>query len=142
MFSIHELCTSDTGPTIFHLTVPANTKKEDLTNSEKYRDIVRSHQDGSRKYFNFGDRLEILASDGSFVAKLLIVGSSRDELFTRLVEYKDFKKVIKKEDEMADFDITYDEKTKFTITRKSDKKLIKQGFTSEEEALYHLKNIY
>ena len=139
MFSIHKLCTSDTGPTIFNLEVAATTTKEDLTNPELYRDIVSAYQNGNRKYFNFGDRMEVLASDGSFVASLLIVGSSKNELFTRLIDFKSFKKNCK---DLEGFDIIYDEVKKFTIIRKVDNKMIKQGFTSEEEAVSYIKNIY
>jgi hypothetical protein len=140
MFSVHELLTADTSHTSFRLKVPANTPKEDLTNPQKYREIVRNYQNGNRDFFHFGDKIEILATNGSFYAELLIVGSSRDELFTRLLSYNDFKKSIKKQDESPDFEIVWDEKSKYNVIRKSDKKTMKQGFSSEEEALYFIKN--
>lgn len=140
-FSNHDITTFDTAYSRFRLKVPSSAKKEDLLNPENYRKIVQAFNDTGRKYFNFGDIIEVLAEDGSFYSRLLIVGSNKSELFTRLLEFVSFNKA-KKEKEAIDYDILWDEKSKFNIIRKSDKRLIKNGFTCEEEALYYIKNIY
>lgn len=141
MFSNHDITTVDTAYSRFRLKVASSVKKEDLLEPKNFRKITEAHNDNSRKYFNFGDILEVLAEDGSFYGELLIVGSNKSELFTKINYFTSFKKV-KKENEANDFDIVWDEKSKFNLIRKSDNKLIKNGFTCEEEALYYIKNTY
>jgi hypothetical protein len=141
MFSNHDITTVDTAYSQFFLKVSPSTTKEDLLNPQNYRKIIQAHNDVGRKFFNFGDIVRVLAEDGSFYAELLIIGSNNSELFTRINHFVSHKKD-KKSTESKDFDIKWDEKSKFNLIRKSDNKLIKSGFTCEEEALYYIKNIY
>lgn len=141
MFSNHDITTVDTAYSQFFLKVSPSTTKEDLLEPKNFRKIIEAHNDTGRKVFNFGDIIRVLAEDGSFYAELLIIGSNKSELFTRINYFVNHKKT-KKENDSKDFDIVWDDKSKFNLIRKSDKKLLKSGFTCEEEAIYYIKNIY
>lgn len=141
MFSTHSIQMAEYSCNRFRMVVPKETTKDDLMNSKLYRDLVKFHKNMDKGRFSFGDILEVLAEDGSFYAELLILGSTMEELFSK-INYFVFHLETKELLEVPAYKIEWKgPKNKFAILRKADDSIFRQHFSSKEEALSFLQNI-
>jgi len=85
--------------------------------------------------------IEVMPKDGSWFALLIVVSASNVHAKCVSVLYKQLEKkaVTKKMAEDPDFDVkNKGGDKKFTIIRKADKAIVKEGFNTGEEALFWL----
>lgn len=136
-FSPFNIKTADFVRTIFRHQLEQHFTKEDLLNHEKWRQIVKANPS-----LKIGDIIEVLREDNAFYVELLVIGKVNDNLFVKILSFLNLEDEEKSTKE-SDFEILWKgPMKKFTIIRQSDKKEIKDKFSSKDEARFWLKNNY
>jgi len=114
---------------IHRVDLPAGLKLQDLVPADFW-----GHVSGK---FTRGDLIEVFAEDNSFYAELIVLDCSRLHAKTEVVLYQHIGATKGKAVKLEDPDFTFEFKgpqRKWSVIRKKDKEIAKEGFADAAEA--------
>lgn len=120
---------------VFAVVVPAGTDFQDFEKPENLAHIAAS--------LHRGDRIEVATEDGLKFAEFYVVAAGKNWARLSVINSRDFNEHSQTAPPDSEFYITWgSEKTQFRVHRKSDKQVLKSGFTTKELAEAWFKETY
>ena len=120
---------------MFNVSVPVKIEKETLTNSVLWEHIARD--------ISLFSELRVVAEDGSFMARLLVVHVLGTDVRTRVLEYHEFEDIDYSTENVGEYFTQLRGPKRWCIVKRSDGTIVMEGIqnkaTAERELGEYLK---
>lgn len=117
----------------FHVTTGAGSTIDELLNP-----LVWAHVANQMKKF---DLVEVVCEDGSYYAELLVTKAKGPEIALAILRHVNLAETDTSSADLGDYEVKFRGKAKWSIVRKNDKVVIKDGFDSKDAAAAELEKV-
>ena len=118
---------------VYRHTAEHSEKPEDVSNPAYFAHVA--------KQLSFGDKIEVMAEDGSWYREVVVRATGLNEVITGLLSHVDFSGPAETESPDMPYEIKYrGPHRRYSIIRKSDGEAIRDDLQTKEAAGQWLKN--
>ncbi|MES9841223.1 MAG: hypothetical protein ABW134_11775 [Candidatus Thiodiazotropha endolucinida] len=120
---------------MFNVAVPGKISKKDITNPVLFEHVA--------KQLTLFSELRVIADDGSFMARLLVMYVSGTDVIARVIEYHEFEELDYSRDNVGEYFTHLRGPKRWCIVKRSDGSVVKENMpdkaTAERELGEYLK---